>query len=275
MKYAFITLTTDFGLTDPYVGQVHAAILGLAPGVGVIDLTHSIAPQAVSEAAFVLDSTRRFLPPGSAHVVVVDPGVGTRRRRLVVESGGDLFVGPDNGCLSAALPDEVRGARVPGSGYEARTVRLPDDVVAYSVERLDLLPRKPSRTFEGRDVFAPVAAAISAGRASPADFGPRVREMVAFPVFRAPLVAGRLDGIVLRSDHFGNLITDIQGEEVPDGAVVEVAGEVLPISPTYADAAGLTAVVGSSGYLEVALPNGNAAAALAAGPGVSVALLLP
>jgi S-adenosylmethionine hydrolase len=276
VKYPYITLTTDFGLSDPYVGQIRAAILGIAPDAKVIDLTHGIAPQAVSEAAFVLDSTRRFLPPDSAHVVVVDPGVGTSRRRLAIESGGNLYVGPDNGCLSAALPDKIRGARAPGSGYDARTVRLPDGVQAYSVERLDeLLPRKPSVTFEGRDIFAPVAALISVGRAAAADFGPRVREMLAFPAFRAPFIAGRLEGIVLRSDHFGNLITDIPGEALPAGAVVEVAGEVLPVSRTYAEAGGLTAVIGSSGYLEVALPNGNAAAALAAGPGASVALLLP
>jgi S-adenosylmethionine hydrolase len=142
-------------------------------------------------------------------------------------------------------------------------------VIAISFERLELLPREPSATFEGRDVFAPAAGLLASGKA-PAEFGPAVEEMLAFPAFRGPPVPGGLDGMVIRCDRFGNLITDIRGGDLTFEARVHVAAEELRLARTYGDAPGLAALVGSSGYLELALPNGSAAAALAAGPGTAV-----
>jgi S-adenosylmethionine hydrolase len=264
-----ITLTTDFGLSDPYAGQMKAAILAIATEARIVDLTHLIAPQAVGEAAFVLETSWRHFPDGTIHVVVVDPEVGGSRRRLVLRSGGHFFVGPDNGCLSAALPEASRGLRAAEAGYNAGPLEAPGEVEAVSIERLDLLPRPRSATFEGRDVFAPVAAHIASGR-QPAEFGRRATEVLAFPAFRGPPVAGGLDGMVVRVDHFGNLITDLRAADVRPGSSVQIAGMRLPLARTYVGADGLAALEGSSDYIEVAMPNGSAAAALAAGVGTQV-----
>ncbi|HXH22037.1 MAG TPA: SAM-dependent chlorinase/fluorinase [Dehalococcoidia bacterium] len=269
MSAPLVTLTTDFGLQDSYAGQMKGALLAVSPEARIVDLTHEIAPQGISEAAFVLETAWRFFPPGTIHVVVVDPGVGSGRRRLIIEAEGHFFVGPDNGCLSAALPDTARGLRPPEAGYEARPLRLPRSVRAFAFAREDLLPRRPSATFEGRDVFAPVAGLLAGGTKA-AELGRRVTELLALPAFRGPPVPEGLDGMVMRCDRFGNLITDIRGGDLRPGARVLVAAEELEVARTYSEAPGLTALVGSSGYLEVALPNGNAAAALAAGPGTPV-----
>jgi len=274
MAAPIVTLTTDFGLSDPYVAQMKAPILSIAPEARIVDLTHQIAPQAVSEAAFVLETSWRFFPEGSIHLVVVDPGVGTSRRRLVMQAQGHYFVGPDNGCLSAALPEEARGLRPAEAGYEARMVRVPAGVRAVSAERLDALPRPPSATFEGRDVFAPLAALLASG-ADVAGFGPPLEIIFAFAAFRGPAVSGGLDGMVIRVDRFGNLITDIRGEDLEARAAVRIAGEELPVARTYVETPGLAAIVGGSGYLEIAMRNGNAAAALASGPGTAVMVTLP
>lgn len=274
MAGPIVTLTTDFGLADPYAGQMKAALLSLAQDVRIVDLSHEIAPQAVSEAAFVLETSWRHFPEGTLHVVVVDPGVGTTRRRLAIASSGHIFIGPDNGCLSGALPDDARGLRRPEAGYEVRRIGLPAGVQAISIERLDLLPRAPSATFEGRDVFAPAAAMVASGSAI-GRLGPPVREVHVFPAFRGPEIDGALDGMVMRVDRFGNLITDVRSDDVPSGATVRIAGEDLALARTYAEAAGLAAIVGSSGYVEIALPSGNAAAALAAGPGTEVLVEAP
>jgi len=264
-----ISLTTDFGLSDPYVGQLKAALLSLAPDASIVDLTHAVGPQAVREGAFVLDMSWRVFPEGSIHIVVVDPGVGTARKRLAMAANGHYFVGPDNGSLSAAMADGVRGLRGPDEGYEARSVSLPDSVQATSVDRLDALPRAPSATFEGRDVFAPVAALLASGRALDS-LGPRMASVLAFPAFHAPPIPGGLAGVVMRVDRYGNLITDISGEDLRAGALVRIAGEELSLARTYGEASGLAAIIGSSGYLGIALPNGDAAAALAAGQGMPV-----
>jgi S-adenosylmethionine hydrolase len=273
MAPVIVTLTTDFGLSDPYVGQMKAVLLAMAPDVRIIDLSHDIAPQAVTEAAFVLETSWRFFPEGTIHVVVVDPGVGMARRRLAIAARGHYFAGPDNGCLSVALPDEVRGLRRAEEGYEARPIRVPEAVSAISIDKLDLLPRPPSATFEGRDVFAPVVALLASGTAIEG-LGAGVSELLAFPSFRAPSFGGGLDGSVMRVDRFGNLITDIHGDDLPPDAAVRIGGLELRLARTYGESEGLAVIIGSSGYLEVALPNGSAAASLAAGPGTPV-LALP
>jgi S-adenosylmethionine hydrolase len=264
-----VTLTTDFGSLDSYAGQVKGALLAVAPDARIVDLTHEIAPQGVSEAAFVLETAWQMFPAGTIHLVLVDPGVGTARRRLVIEAGGNVFIGPDNGCLSAALPDGARGSRQPEGGYEARLVRIAGDSRAFAFERLDLLPRAPSATFEGRDVFAPVAGLVATGMPA-SELGTRTDECLAFPAFRSPPIEGGLDGMVIRCDRFGNLITDIRAGDLRPGARVLVATEELGLARTYGEAQGLAALPGSSGYLELALPGGSAAAALAAGPGTAV-----
>ena len=156
-----ITLLTDFGTDDIYVGVMKGVLRRIAPGSSVIDLTHAVAPQDVVQGAFLLQQAWRHFPPGTVHLVVVDPGVGTPRRRLALRYEGQYFVGPDNGVLSAALPDAARGQRGVGQAYEALEIDVPSEVQAFAGES----GASPgvSATFEGRDVFAPAAAFLANG----------------------------------------------------------------------------------------------------------------
>lgn len=260
-----VTLLTDFGHAEPYVGVMKGVILSHAGNVQIVDLTHEVAPQSVVEAAFLLETAWAYFPSGTVHVAVVDPGVGTARKRIALRFAGHYFVGPDNGVLSAALA-ALRPQRPFGEGYAARAVGLGPDVEAVAIENPDVLRQPVSRTFEGRDVFAPVAAHLAGGVTLKA-LGPPLREAQALPAFRAPAGAGGLDGRVLRADRFGNLITDILGADVAPQTLFIAASQRLRLAPTYAAAAGLCAVIGSAGYVEIALPNGSAAASLGLGAG--------
>ena len=265
-RSGIVTLLTDFGESDAYAGVMKGVILARAPGAQIVDLTHQVVPQAVAQAAFLLETAWRFFPPGTVHVVVVDPGVGTVRRRLAVSAGGHFFVGPDNGVLSAALPEVARGYRSSAEGYRVRQLSLPAGVSGVAVENETLFLQPMSATFEGRDVFAPAAAHLASGGVS-SDLGPEMDEMAAFAAFRAPVVAGRINGLVLRADRFGNLITDIVAEDLATKPVFTVAGLRLELARTYADAAGPLAIIGSSGRIEIVVSNGSAALVLGAGPG--------
>jgi S-adenosylmethionine hydrolase len=253
-----ITLTTDFGLDDPYVAAMKGVILDINPGAVVVDVSHAVRPQRLRQAVYLTGSAWPYFPKDAIHVVVVDPGVGTERRALAIETRRAVYIGPDSGVLSAALPDDVR----PVSGCER--VRLPDGCRVFSISNQRYMRPKVSATFHGRDVFAPVAAHLSLG-ARPAELGEPVDEMLAFAPFRALRRAdGSLQGQVLHVDRFGNVITDVRGEDLSGGAfTIEIAGRSIP-GPVraYAEASGLAAVMGSGGYVEVALPNGNAAVEL-------------
>ena len=258
-----ITLLTDFGTDDIYVGVMKGVLHRLAPSSPVVDLTHAVAPQDVVQSAFLLQQAWRHFPPGTVHLVVVDPGVGTSRRRLALRVEGQYFVGPDNGVLSAALPDAARGQRAIGQSYEASQIDVPAGVEAFAGEG----GASPgvSATFEGRDVFAPAAAFLANG-GDIAKAGRPLEKLKALPAFRAP----DLRGVVLHVDRYGNLITDIRGDDVSPGASFEVARRRLPLVRTYAESKELCAIVGSGGYVEVALPGGSAAEALGLGKGAEV-----
>ncbi len=144
-----VTLLTDFGLSDAYVGVMKGVILAKAPTAKLVDLTHDVAPQAVDSAAFLLEGAWRYFPAGTVHLVVVDPGVGTRRRRIALRAEGQYFVGPDNGVLSAALPDAVRGKRAVDAAYVAREVALPPDVEAVLIESETVLRQPHERHVRG------------------------------------------------------------------------------------------------------------------------------
>ena len=268
-----VTLTTDFGLRDAYVGVVKGVILSRAPSVRIVDLSHEVSPQNVLEAAFLLESAWRFFPALSVHLVVVDPGVGTARRLLALAVHGQLFVGPDNGCLSAALPSIARGERRAGAGYEARPLDLPNEVVAVSIENESLMLQPRSATFDGRDVFAPAVAQLALGGLI-VDLGPRIESMLAFPAFVAPESGASLDGRVIHIDHFGNAITDIRAADVPASATFSIADKTVRFARTYAAAEGPTALAGSAGFIEIAVPNGSAAGALGVRLGEAVTALL-
>ncbi|WP_448591109.1 SAM hydrolase/SAM-dependent halogenase family protein [Thermoflexus hugenholtzii] len=265
-----ITLTTDFGDEDGYVGTMKGVILSIAPDVRLVDLSHHIPPQDIRRAAFVVAEAAPYFPPGTIHVAVVDPGVGSGRRALIVETERALFVGPDNGLFSFILEDhpEARCYAIEESAY-----RLPQ--VSY--------------TFHGRDIFAPAAAHLARG-VPPAAFGPPVMDPVRLPSPRLELEEERIVGEILHADRFGNLVTSIgrlqwQGAALvlqpafgplarrfpilfrAGEARVEVGDRVLSgILHTFAEAkpGELIAYPGSSGFLEIGLVNGCAAAALEA-----------
>jgi S-adenosylmethionine hydrolase len=237
-------------------------ILAICPGAQLVDISHEITPYAIPEAAFTLEQAWRCFPKGTVHLVVVDPGVGSARRPILVEAGGHRFVAPDNGVLTM-LFDSAAGHRV-------------REITASRYFR------KPvSQTFQGRDIFAPVAARL-AGGADPARFGKRVKDAVrldfAKPVRRGPK---RWVGVVLKIDRFGNLITNFdsvawrQLSERPFEMKIGTRS-VAKLAPHYAAmAAGeLFAIAGSAGFLEISLNQESAAAAAGAKTGGSVDLRL-
>ncbi|MEW6747511.1 MAG: SAM-dependent chlorinase/fluorinase [Planctomycetota bacterium] len=252
-RSGLITLLTDFGTADTYVGTMKGVILSIAPQVRLVDLTHEVPPQAVGVAAFLLGSSCRYFPPGTVHVAVVDPGVGSERRVLAVESLGHLFLAPDNGLLTPVLDDAI----------EIRTVTAKE----Y------FLP-KVAAVFHGRDLFAPVAAHVAIGvplaALGPVAVAPERLERSR----RSSATAGIL-GQVIHVDRFGNLITDVRAEELPVSHPVQVSieGQVVgPVRRTYSDAADgePLALISSCGCLEIAVRNGSAARHFAAGRGASV-----
>jgi S-adenosyl-L-methionine hydrolase (adenosine-forming) len=259
-----ITLTTDFGLSEHYVGAMKGSILSVNPRATIVDITHEVQPQRVDEGCFLLGAARPYFPLGSVHVAVVDPGVGGERRALALATPAGFFVGPDNGVLSAALPDASRPRGFRGI---AKPVRLPQGYVAVAISNPDYMRQPVSQTFHGRDVFAPVAAHLTLG-VDIDRFGERVTSILALPLFRAVRKAdGSLAGRVIHVDHFGNLVTSIRAVDIGGGDVtVEVEGAVVHgMTTTYGDGDDLVALIDSSGYLEVALPRGSAAELLDAG----------
>jgi S-adenosyl-L-methionine hydrolase (adenosine-forming) len=247
-----VTLLTDFGTRDPFVGVMKGVVLGRCPGAAIVDLTHEIEPQAIAAGAFWVGQAYRYFAAGSVHVAVVDPGVGSERRALVVRAEQQLFVGPDNGIFEVVL-------RRAGTA-EARSIEL---------ERLGL--KGPSRTFHGRDVFAPVAGLLAAGALAFEDVGPAVVPVATRHVPQANVAATSAEGEVVVTDRFGNLVTNLEGFETT-GARVSVAGRTLALVGTYADVepGALAALVGSFGQLEIAERDGSAARTLGAQRGTPV-----
>jgi hypothetical protein len=229
-----ITLLTDFGTADGYVGEMKGVLLARAPDATLVDITHEIPAQDVELARLTLARVWRRFPAGTVHLVVVDPGVGTDRAALAVKSDGRSFVGPDNGVLSPALL--VAGACV------------------VTLE----IPANASASFHGRDVFAPAAASLALG-ASVESLGRASRQPI---IRRTPepqrLEDGVLAGVVISVDRFGNAITNLVGLRA---GIVELAGATLPLRRTYGDVppGAALAIVGSSGLIEVAVRDGNAA----------------
>jgi len=268
---ALITLTTDFGLYDAYVAAMKGVILSINPKVTIVDLCHSIEPQNITQAAFILSTTYRYFPSDAIHVVVVDPGVGTERRAVLLVTPSAFFLAPDNGVLSYVVEEFAPpGEEHPSAGERWLGPEL--RAIALSNPRFWLHPI--SDTFHGRDIFAPVAAHLSLG--TPAtDFGDLIPTLITLPTPRAEKREDDvLVGHVLHIDHFGNLITDVKREDLPRGKLfVEVAGHIIDdLSPSYAEADELMAIIGSSGHLEVSVKNGSAARLLGAKIGDEVSI---
>jgi len=265
---AIITLTTDFGLADAYVAVMKGVILGINPEAKLVDLCHAIKPQNIPQAAFVLGTAYQFFPERTIHVVVVDPGVGTGRRAVILRTPRADFVAPDNGVLSYVLPESSAAP----AGVSRQQVELPPGLEAVVLTNPEFWRSPVSATFHGRDIFAPVAAWLSLGRRLE-DFGERITSLTVLPLPRPYRTQDEiLIGHILHIDHFGNLITNIKGEDLPGQAVtIEVAGQFITgLSRTYEEGEGLLALIGSSGYLEIALKGGSASAFLDAKVGDEV-----
>jgi S-adenosylmethionine hydrolase len=259
MPRAIITLLTDFGYDDAYVGLMKGVILGINPDVQLVDLTHAVPPQDVLRAALILRSALPHFPPGTIHVAVVDPGVGSARRPLLLHTPAGLLIGPDNGVLSLA-------AREAG------------DHTPYVLDRDRFFRQPVSQTFHGRDVFAPIAAHASL-EVAPEELGSPGDSIVELDV-RAPRVtAAEVRGEVIYVDRFGNLVTNIDSATLAAfrGRALSVSiGAIMVAGPVAAYAAveegTPVALLGSWNTLEVAVRNGNAASQLGARAGTHVSV---
>ncbi len=263
-----VALLTDFGLADPYVAAMKGVLLSLNPDAVVVDVTHQVRPQRVEQGAFLLEQVVPHFPPWTVFVAVVDPGVGSERRALALQTPRAFFVGPDNGLLSPALPEAVRER----AGDGPAPVPLPAGYGAVAIENERYFRHPVSATFHGRDIFAPAAAYLTLGTPLAA-LGPPLDSVLALPPFRArPLPDGTLLGRVLHVDRFGNLVTSVRQRDLPGQRLeVEVCGQRVPgLVRTYAEGEGLCALIGSAGYLEIALPMGSAACVLGADVGAEV-----
>ncbi|MBI3624707.1 MAG: SAM-dependent chlorinase/fluorinase [Candidatus Rokubacteria bacterium] len=254
---AIITLTTDFGTRDPYVGAMKGVILQISPGIRLVDLTHEISPHEILEGALALEAAAPFFPPGTIHLAVVDPGVGSPRRPLAIAAGGQQFVGPDNGLFSFLF-----------CAGDWSAVRL--EAPAYRLPAV-------SQTFHGRDIFAPAAAHLALG--TPLEqFGPPVTDPVVISWPAARREGDQLVGEVIYTDRFGNLVTSVRVSDLEtlgpaSSLTVEVEEkEAGKLVGCYADLppVGAGAVIGSSGRLEISVREGSAVAVLGARRGSPV-----
>ena len=245
-----ITITTDFGMHDPYVGMMKGVILGITPKARLVDLTHTVPQGDVLRGSLVLRSAMRYFPRGTVHLAVIDPGVGGKRNPVAIQAEQQFWVGPDNGLFWF-----LRGGDPPAQivKLENRSYFLPDQ----------------SRTFHGRDIFAPIAAHLSRG-VPVHEFGPVIRslETLSIPAVERPS-PDVLIGNIIYVDHFGNCISNITPDEqdiTPLSAwYVELSDDRrLPLKQYYGQVAehDPLALIGSSGYLEIAVRNGSASESL-------------
>lgn len=252
-----ITLLTDFDTVDPFVGVMKGVIYQRCPQAHIVDLTHEIEPQNLRQAGYALADSWRYFPPGTFHVAVVDPGVGTDRAVIAAEVDGQTFIAPDNGLLTAVFE------------------QCPPQVVR-TVNNGAIFLKPLSRTFHGRDIFAPTAAALAAGM-NFADVGPIADEWVSLDLPTASVRDnGMVHGAVIHVDRFGNLITNITGTSLPLMPRFTVNGHgIVGLARSYAGVAAgePLAIIGSTGRVEIAVNGGSAAAALSAGVDTPVTVI--
>jgi S-adenosyl-L-methionine hydrolase (adenosine-forming) len=249
-----VTFTTDFGTRDGFVAQMKGVVLGRAPGAILVDVTHDIEPFSVLEGALVMKGVVRYFPWGTIHIGVVDPGVGGSRREVAVMAHGQLFVGPDNGLFSLLLLDDSEG--------EIRKIDQPE-----------LILDDPHPTFHGRDVFAPVAAALATGFPFEA-LGPLVTDPVLLSIPRPEETPEGIAGEIVCVDRFGNLSSNVDGSMLTRPVARVTVGDAVihGISKAFSQVpeGNLVAVINSFGLLEIAVNRGNAAQRLSVGRGEPV-----
>jgi len=248
MPRPIVTLTTDFGLKDPYVAEMKAVILNINPNATIVDITHEIAKFNIRMGAYILASASPYFPKGTIHAAVVDPGVGTKRRPLLIQTERSYYIGPDNGVIALAAKNQ-------------------DITHIYEVTNRKLMLSKISSIFHGRDVFAPAAAHLANGT-PPEEFGPEIRKVV-MPEF-AKIIRRKdmLIGEVMHIDSFGNIITNFGEKEVELMKIKHIANVKLRnaklklrFCKAYADVEPQKplALIGSHNFLEISINQGNAA----------------
>ena len=269
-----ITLTTDFGIQDPYVGVMKGVIHSINRHASIIDISHDVQPQSILEGAFIIGSSHRFFPKGTLHVAVVDPGVGTSRSALLIATPSAYFLGPDNGIFSYIVKEGFHGEPEMSSVSQ---VRVPNGYRAYRLTNPEFWLHPVSSTFHGRDIFAPVAAHLSLG--VPEDrLGEEIHLLTYLPIGQPRWKGGTLTGRVVHVDRFGNLITDIPASLLSQGHPITVSIKercIAGISRSYAEGEWLLAIIGSNNTLELSVRNGNAAHSLGAGVGEAVRVRRP
>jgi S-adenosylmethionine hydrolase len=261
MRNPIITLTTDFGLKDPYVAEMKAVILGINSDATIIDVSHEVEKFNVRMGAYILACAAPYFPKDTIHVAVIDPGVGTERHAIIIETKWSFFVGPDNGVLALAA--------------EKQNIKR-----VWQITNRKLMLSKVSGTFHGRDVFAPAAAHLANGTA-PEEFGPRIGRIV-MPSFVKNVKKGKMiAGEVLYVDAFGNVVTSFGKEELElarakDAVCVRLRGDgiKLDVRKAYAGAGAQRpfALIGSHGFLEIAMNQASAAKRLRATIGNEILL---
>ena len=254
-----ITITTDFGHQGPFVATMKGRILTRLPEARIVDVTHEVPVYWPAEAGFWLSRAFEYFPFGTVHVAVVDPGVGTSRDIIVVEADGHLFLAPDNGLL-APIVSRARGAVVHRLEVEAARGR-------FGLGTL-------SATFHGRDIFAPVAAELAAGRAAIGELGPQITDIVPSWVDDPTVGPEQIAGVIITIDHFGNLITNIDAALVQRfvSPQVRTGGHSFPLRRTYGDVrpGEYLALINSFGVVELARAEQSAAEGLGLGRGAPV-----
>lgn len=254
-----ISIMTDFGLRDGFVGVMKGVILGITPGVSIVDISHLISPQNIQEGAVIFDNSAPYFPPGAIHICVVDPGVGTARRPLAARIGTQIYVGPDNGLITLFL------ARAEREGWSSEF---------YHIDQPRFWLPVISTSFHGRDIFAPVAAHLAQGVPF-SDIGSPITDPVLLPLSLPERTTSGLQGVIRHIDHFGNISTNLRSEHLAglENVVVRACGvSILGLARTFGDRppGELIAYLSSMGHLSIAVVNGNAAQRLNAHVGDAV-----
>lgn len=257
-----VTLMTDFGLRDPYVAEMKAVILDISPNTNIVDISHQIEKFNIKMGGYVLASASPYFPKGTIHVVVVDPGVGTRRKAILIQTKNSYFIGPDNGVLVLAAKSQ---------GIQC----------IYRIENPKFMLPEVSHTFHGRDVFAPAAGHL-ASEVSPTKFGPEIQKIVMPKFAEITKTQNTLTGEVIHIDGFGNILTNFRQKDLGSiGKTVSLKLKKtklnLPLYKAYAEAEPHQPllIIGSHNFLEISINQGNAAEKFQARIGDKVTLYQP
>lgn len=274
MSNKVLAFTTDFGSSDAYVAAMKGVALGITPDLTLVDVTHEVPRHDIRHGAFILGGVYRYFPADTVHVAVVDPGVGTSRKAVALVTPAGSFCAPDNGLLSFVLNDHLAGDQVRFESMEFGTpvrVPVPDGCDAYEISNPQFMLEPVSDTFHGRDIFTPAGAHLASGL-EPHRLGEPLDVLTILNLFTLEFSNDAVAGKVIHVDRFGNVVTNIPADQLPQGDIVVGVADtkIHGLRATFADAEGLLALIGSHGYLEIAENLGSAAHRLGIGVGDAV-----